>query len=219
MPNDPILASQVYDWFHGEGPPGQREKISKFLSDLNQGSYVAAALFDVQGNLRLSIFEVKPEFLPLIKKVASDAMRTQKVILSDLYQPPQSEEINMNLAIPIKLHREGKEIVVGAVVYVINPHYFLYPIIHSWPNPSKTAEAVMVRRETSGKGIIFLSEPRHWQGPHLGLRKPLTETQMPSVKAVLGEEGIVRGTDYRGVSVLAANPHHSRFSLVSHGQD
>ena len=91
------------------------------------------------------------------------------------------------------------------MVYEINPHYFLYPILHSWPNPSKTAEVVMVRRETSGKGIVFLSELRHWKGPHLGLRKSLTETQMPSVKAVLGEEGIVRGTDYRGVSVLAAN--------------
>ena len=203
--NDPNFASQVYDWFHGEGPPGQREKISKFLSDLNQGSYVSVALLDVQRNLRLSIFEVKPELLPLIKKVASDAMRTQKVILSDLYRIPQSEEISMNLAIPIKLHRNDKEIVVGAVVYEIDPHYFLYPILHSWPNPSKTAEAVMVRRETSGKGIVFLSELRHWQGPHLGLRKSITETQMPSVKAVLGEEGIVRGTDYRGVPVLAAN--------------
>ena len=203
--NDPMLASQVYDWFHGEGPPGQREKISQLLSDLNQGSYVAAALFDVRGNLRLSILEVKPEVLPSIKMIAVDAMRTQKVILSDLYRLPQGDEINMNLAIPIKLHREGKEIVVGAVVYEINPHYFLFPIIHSWPNPSKTAEAVMVRRETSGKGIVFLSEPRHWKGPHLGLRKSLAETQMPSVKAVLGEEGIVRGKDYRGVSVLAAN--------------
>jgi PAS domain S-box-containing protein len=203
--NDPNFASQVYDWFHGEGPPGQREKISKFLSDLNQGSYVSVALIDVQRNLRLSIFEVKPELLPLFKKVAADAMRTQKVLLSDLYRLPQTEEINMNLAVPIKLYRNDQDIVVGAVVFEIDPHSFLFPIIHSWPNPSKTAEAVMVRRETSGKGIVFLNEPRHWQGPHLGLRKFMTETQMVSVKAVLGEEGIVRGTDYRGVSVLAAN--------------
>lgn len=203
--DDPILAGQVYDWFHGEDRPGQREKISKLLSDLNQGAYAAAALFDVQGHLRLSIFEIKPEFLSVSKKVASDAMRTKKVILSDLYRPPQSEEINLNLAIPIKLPRNDQEIVVGAVVYEINPHYYLYPILHTWPNPSKTAEVVMVRRETSGKGIVFLSELRHWKGGPLSLRKSLTETQMPSVKAVLGEVGIVRGTDYRGVAVLAAN--------------
>ena len=203
--NDPIFASQVDAWFQGEGPPGQKEKIIKTLSDLNQGSYVAVALFDIQRNLRLSILEIKPELLPIIKKSASDAMRTQKVILSDLYRLPQSGEINMNLAIPIKLQRNNQTIVVGAVVYDINPHYYLYPILHSWPNPSETAEVVMVRRGTSGKRIIFLSELRHWQGPHLGLWKSMTETQLPSVKAVLGEEGIVRGTDYRGVPVLAAN--------------
>ncbi|HAY22359.1 MAG TPA: hypothetical protein DCY27_09365, partial [Desulfobacterales bacterium] len=51
----------------------------------------------------------------------------------------------------------------------------------------------------------FLSELRHWQGDPLSLRKPLTENQLVSVKAVSGQEGIVRGTDYRGVPVLAAN--------------
>lgn len=203
--NDPILASQVYEWFNGKGPPGQREKISQLLSDLNQGSYVSAALFDILGNLRLSILEVKPERLPSIKMIALEAMRTEKIILSDLYRVPQSEEIHMSLAIPIKLHRKEKEIVLGAVVYGIDPYYFLYPILHSWPNLSKTAEAVMVRRETPGTEIVFLSELRHWKGTPLALRKSLAETHMPSVKAVLGEVGTVRGTDYRGVSVLAAN--------------
>ena len=201
---DPLWGRQVFDWLHGEDAPGQKEKISKFLSDLNQGSYAAVALFDVQGNLRLSIFEVKPEIFPLIKKAASDAMRTQKVILSDLYRPPQGEEL-MTLAVPVKVPQNGKEIVAGAVVFEINPHNYLYPILHTWPNPSKTAEAVMVRRETSGKGIIFLSELRHWKGDPLSLRKPLTDNQLVSVKAVSGQEGIVRGTDYRGVPVLAAN--------------
>lgn len=202
--DDPVLASQVYDWFQGEGIPGQREKISKFLSDVNQGSYAAAALFDAQGHLRLSIFEIKSELLPLIKKAASDAMRTKKVLLSDLYRPPQSEEI-MTLAIPLKLLRNDEEIVAGAIVYEINPHYYLYPLLHTWPNPSKTAEVVLVRRETSGKGIVFLSELRHWKGGPLSLRKSLTETQVVSVMAAQGKEGLVRGTDYRGVPVLAAN--------------
>jgi len=37
------------------------------------------------------------------------------------------------------------------------------------------------------------------------LTKSLSESQMPCVKAVLGQEGIVGGTDYRGVPILAAN--------------
>ena len=203
--NDPVLATQVDEWFNGKGQHGQREKISQLLSDLNQGSYVSAALFDVPGDLRLLILEVKPERLPAIKTIALEAMRTGKIILSDLYRVPQSEEISMNLAIPIKLQGNDRGIVVGAVVYGIDPYYFLYPILHSWPNPSDTAEAVMVRRETASNEIVFLSELRYWKGTPLALRKSLAETQMPSVKAVLGEEGIVRGRDYRGVPVLAVN--------------
>jgi PAS domain S-box-containing protein len=203
--NDPVLAGQVYNWFNGKGQAGQKEKISQVFSDLNQGSYVAATLFDNQGNLRLSILEAEPELLPSTKMIALEAMRTGKIILSDLYRVPQSEEINLNLAIPIKLHRKDKGIVVGAVVYGIDPYYFLYPMLHAWPDPSKTAEAVLVRRETTGNEIVFLSELRHWKGTPLALRKSLAETQMPSVKAVLGEEGAVRGKDYRGAPVLAAN--------------
>jgi PAS domain S-box-containing protein len=202
--NDPVLAGQVDEWFSGKGPPRQREKISQLLSDLHRGAYVSAALFDVTGNLRLLILDVKPERLPSIKAVALEAMRTGKIILSDLYRVPQSEEISMNLAIPIKLQGNDRGIVVGAVVYGIDPYYFLYPILHSWPNISDTAEAVMVRRETASNEILFLSELRHRKGTPLAVRKSLTETQMPSVKAVLGEEGIVRGRDYRGVPVLAA---------------
>ena len=37
------------------------------------------------------------------------------------------------------------------------------------------------------------------------LQESLRETQMPSVKAALGEEGIVRGVDYRKAAVLAVN--------------
>jgi len=37
------------------------------------------------------------------------------------------------------------------------------------------------------------------------LRESLTETRMASVKAALGEEGIVRGLIYRAAAVLAAN--------------
>jgi PAS domain-containing protein len=37
----------------------------------------------------------------------------------------------------------------------------------------------------------------------LTLRYPLTETEIPAVKAALGQTGIVEGVDYRGASVLA----------------
>jgi PAS domain S-box-containing protein len=200
--NDSHLAAKVQDWFKGQGPPGQEDIISQHLASLKQGSFVAATLFDPHGQVRLSTPEVKSEPLFLIKTIALEAIRTKRIIFHDLYPVPQSNEINMSLAIPIIINHKN---VVAAVVYQIDPNYYLYPILQSLPTPSKTAELVMVRREIQSNEILFLNRLHHVQGAPLWLRKSLTETQLPSVKAVLGEEGIVRGIDYRGVPVLAAN--------------
>jgi hypothetical protein len=203
--NDPHLAAGLQDWFKGQGPPGQEDKISQQLASLKQGSFVAAALFDTHGLVRFTTPEVNSELLPLIKTIALEAIRTKRIILHDFYLVPRSNEINMSLAIPIIIKHKNNKNMVAAVVYQIDPNYFLYPILQSFPTPNKTAELVMVRRERQSNEILFLNRLHHFQGAPLGLRKSLTETQLPSVKAVLGEEGIVRGIDYRGVPVLAAN--------------
>lgn len=205
LADDPDLALQVHAWLKGQGPPGEEENIRHQLEALSRGSYLAAALLDPRGRVRLSISEIKPGLLPLIKKIAGEAIRTKKIILSDLYRVPQSGAINMSLAIPLLLRQDNKARIVGVVVYQIDPNYFLYPLLTSWPTPSKTAEMVLVRRETKDKAILFLNAPRHRPNAALELRKPLAATQLPSVKAALGEEGLVQGIDYRGVPVLAAN--------------
>ena len=202
--NDPHLAAEVEDWFKGQGPPGQQDKISQHLAGLKYGSMVAGALFDPQGRVRSSTPELRSELYPLIKPIAMEAIRTESIIFHDLYPVPQSDEINMSLAIPILVNQKNNKNVVAAVVYQIDPNYFLYPILQSLPTPSKTAELLMVRRETQSDEILFLNGLRLVQGAPLRSRKSLTETQLPSVKAALGEEGIVRGIDYRGVPVLAA---------------
>jgi PAS domain S-box-containing protein len=211
---DRRFAEEVQNWFKGNGSPEQENRVRQRMDELYRGSYVEAVLFDSQGRERLSMSKVKPDHRSLIKMVASKAMAGGKVIFTDLYFLHRSEEINMSLAIPIQVQVNDQKIVVGAVVYQIDPYYFLYPLLQSWPTPSDTGELVLVRRDPKNHEIIFLNELRHRKGAPLMLQEPLTETQRPSVKAALGEEGIVRGIDYRKVAVLAVNrtiPHSPWF--------
>ena len=203
--NDSDFADQVQNWFYGNANYVVYENIKQHLGELNQGGYVATVLFDLRGRARMSLLGVKPEPMKLMRKIALEAMRTGKIILTDLYFVHEPDEINMSLAVPIQLRRSDSTTVIGAVVYQIDPDYFLHPLLQSWPTPSKTGEFVLIRRNIENNGIIFLNELRHRKGAALVVQEPLTATQMPSVKAALGEEGIVRGIDYRKQPVLAAN--------------
>lgn len=77
----------------------------------------------------------------------------------------------------------------------------LYPLIQSWPVPSRSAEALLVRRD--GADALYLNELRHRKDTALALRVPLDRVEMPAVMAVLGKQGVAEGPDYRGIEVLA----------------
>ena len=82
-----------------------------------------------------------------------------------------------------------------------NAESLLYPLIQSWPLPSRTAETLLVRKD--GDDILFLNNLRHRPNSALSLREPLTLVDLPAVQAALGKEGMFLGKDYRGVEVLA----------------
>jgi PAS domain S-box-containing protein len=84
----------------------------------------------------------------------------------------------------------------------IDPYKYLYPLIRTWTFPSFSGETLLVRRD--GNNALFLNNLRFKADSALKLRVPLNNTQMPAVRAVLGQEGIFYGIDYRGVPVCAA---------------
>src|ERR1035438_8946554 len=85
----------------------------------------------------------------------------------------------------------------GILLLGIDPSEFLYPLIQSWPTPSRTAETLLVRRE--GDEVVYLNELRHRKDTAMQLRFPLTDRRIPAVRGALGVEGTAEGIDYRGV--------------------
>jgi PAS domain S-box-containing protein len=163
-------------------------------------------LFDAQRNVRLSVPQWDGPAGAPDQELAAEAMKTGQVFLSDLHHDPDDEAIHIDLVIPVLrpvLPSTVAASPLGALIIRINAANYLFPLMKSWPTPSRTAETLLVRRE--GNDVLFLNELRHRRGTALKLRLPTdAEKRMPAAMAVLGEVGVVEGNDYRGVPVVGA---------------
>ena len=83
-----------------------------------------------------------------------------------------------------------------------DPVDYLYPLIQTWPLPSRSGETLLVERR--GQQVLYLNELRFRQNTALKLAPPANRPSLPAAMAVRGRRGVVQGIDYRGVPVLAA---------------
>jgi PAS domain S-box-containing protein len=125
------------------------------------------------------------------------ALKDRKGVLSDFFRDPKGI-IYIDAIAPVP-DNTGQPIAI--MVLRSKAAEFLYPLIQSWPTPSKTAETLLVCRE--GDSVLFLNELRHRPNTALTLRFPLTDTTLPAAQAALGKYGRFFGRDYRGLEVLA----------------
>lgn len=187
---------------HPEAEQGRRE-IKAWLGRLQlKRNYNRVFLLDAQGNSRLSLPESSAEPLsPYVRYKALDSLHTGQVTFVDFYRNEFSGKIYLSILVPM-FDPDHAGNALGVLEIRIDPDKYLYPFIQSWPNSSATAETLLVRRE--GKGALFLNELRFKKDSALNIRIPLERTEVPAVMAALGQEGVVRGIDYRGQPVLAA---------------
>ena len=148
------------------------------------------------------------------RQAAGEALRSRQVALADLHRVSNGP-VYLSLMVPLVVRREGDRDNVPAagttpsptdrsaavLVLRINANTTLYPVVNRWPTSSRTAETLLVRRDAND--ALFLNELRFRTNTALHLRASLANTNMPAVKAVLGQKGIVDGRDYRNVPVIA----------------
>jgi signal transduction histidine kinase len=182
---------------------GTRQKIEAWIGNIQRNhNYNGIFLLDPQGKTRLSMPEISAEPLSdSLRQKALESLRTGRITFADFYRNDSGGKIFLGILTPIfDPAREGAAL--GVLMIRIDPEEYLYPFIKRWPNASSTAETLLVRRE--GDEAVFLNELRFAKNTALNLKLPLEETKNPVVMTALGQEGVVRGIDYRGRPVLAA---------------
>ena len=119
--------------------------------------YADAALVDLNGSVRIRLFEERTDAAELKRhlrgNLARQSVMANDVVLSDLSLDTRTGRPLIALTVPV--HD------LGAFILDIDPSRFLYPYLETWPGPSRTAETLLVRREEND--IVYLSKRRNEQ--------------------------------------------------------
>jgi two-component system cell cycle sensor histidine kinase/response regulator CckA len=201
---NPIVVRRVKGFLESPGPSPQlrKELVDWMASRQTHYQYESIFLLDRRGGVRLTANAAEGEIGRVVQALALDAMRAKKIVFSDLRHNEVTDRIDLDIFVPLLVHQRESTLCVGAYVLRIDPNHFLYPLIQLWPVGSRTSETLLLRRE--GDEVLFLNELRGAKNAALSLKLPLSQRQLPSGMAVQGKEGIVEGSDHRGVPVLAA---------------
>lgn len=198
-----MISHRVNDVLTGKDASHALEEISIWLASLREsGGYRKVALIKPGGAVIATVSADfgAPDDNDLVR--VKEAARKQELIFTDLHQGETPGHIHLDLIIPIRYFEGARSRCLAVVMLEIDPRTFLYPLIQSWPTPNKTAETLLIERD--GSNILYLNDLRHRKGSALNLRLPITRKNLPAGRAVLGQEAVAEGVDYRGVSVLAA---------------
>lgn len=142
--------------------------------------------------------------------VAGDArLDGDEALIADMMRRPRIEFVDLHtdadgraqygVLVPIGMAAGAPQ---GVAYLALQADSLLYPLVESWPVPTRSAETYLVRRD--GDGVRFLTPLRHRQDAVLTLVQPLDTPGLPAALAAQGTRGIIEGgRDYRGVAVLA----------------
>ncbi|HEY3307016.1 MAG TPA: sensor histidine kinase [Desulfuromonadaceae bacterium] len=198
-----MMSHRVNDYLDGKETSTALKEFRAWMTSLHDSAgYRKVILFRADGQVISSVSDdtIPPTAFQL--GMVAKAVREQGVVFSDLHRENATGTIEIDLFIPLLYFKENRSHCLAVLVFVIDPHTFLYPLIQSWPTTSESAETLLVERE--GDDVLFLNELRHKKDTALTFRRPLAEKNMAGARAVLGQEGIFAGVDYRDASVLAA---------------
>jgi PAS domain S-box-containing protein len=199
---NPIIIQAVARFL--AAPQGEltSELVTQFRSLKEHYPYHDVLLVDAGGQVLLSLGGYHGPLHEDAAQALTAAFLEKRATLTDLHAGPGDLPPHLDIVAPFYAQGGERAEPIGAVILQSEARHFLYPMLQSWPDPSLTAEILLVRRD--GDAVLFLNELRYQKDTALKLRIPLSQKDVPAVMAVLGKEGVVQGKDYRGVEVLSA---------------
>ena len=197
--NNQAIITHISEYIHGLDNYSNYLTITRWIKTLlEEPDYSMVALIDTSGKVFINVNSTKP-IAENSKRIIEKAIQSKDIVFSDLHKYNE-KNIHIDLAIPLYLNPEEHKGLTAVVFIRIDPEKYLYPMVLSWPTPSRTSEILLVRRE--GDSVLYLSDLQHKKHTAYRLRKSMTDTHILAVQAVAGITDVKEGIDYRGIKVL-----------------
>jgi signal transduction histidine kinase/PAS domain-containing protein len=199
LSQSPLFVAAVEKWLNDRNNAQLRKDILSSLElSREEFSYEAISLYspNIEHLLFVGSDSAHPNCVPseFIKKVIIQ----HYTLFTDFYFCNLHKGIHYDLVVPIQNMRNE---ILAVLLFRINLSTYFYPLIQSWPTPSKSSETFVFKKQSDG--VLYLNELRHQKNTALRFWLPITRKDLPAVQAVMGKRGIFVGKDYRGVEVLA----------------
>jgi len=170
LKNSPALPMLIYNLIHNPSDQNSPAKLKRYLESLTESyGYESYLVTDASGIVLLSFPEAADlEHVYEHAEEITKAFKTGQIVFFDFHTHAEetAEKIFLSLIIPI-FDEEITSQPLGAIILIINPEDYLYPLITNWPVPSNTAETLLIRPENDH--ILFLNPLRFNPGAALSL--------------------------------------------------
>jgi signal transduction histidine kinase len=193
-----IFTEHVIRYFKDQNDLDAKKRILMWMEKaLISYDYNGIFLIDTQFTKRIVIPEKNERIKALVSQNNYDSLKSGRVVFEDFYRDDTLQKIFLKIFVPVL---DDKKKITGIVELRIDPQVYIYPLINKWPLPSKTSETMIARRE--GNDAVFLNQLKIKENITLNFRVPLVRKDELTVRAVMGETGIVTGVDYNGEEVI-----------------
>ncbi|MFQ5661462.1 MAG: PAS domain S-box protein [Gammaproteobacteria bacterium] len=203
LANDTLLINALYSLkTHGSG--AETELIRQRLQEVKQvHGYQSVAFVNTEAEVLLSSLQ-SASLSTREKDLVDEAISLERIIFSDLHRQniPGRDMIGFDIVIPLKKRVREQTRIFGAIFIRADAEQLIFPLIQTWPYPSRSAESLLVRQDDDQ--VVFLNDLRFHKNAALILKYPITEENLPGAVALRSFEGVMSGNDYRGVEVIAS---------------
>ncbi|MCX6122489.1 MAG: PAS domain S-box protein [Ignavibacteriales bacterium] len=201
--NNAAIARQVEIYFKTPEKTSPKQDLFKFMKSFqDHAGYRSILLLDAKRNVRLSVSNHDDSVCSYGHTIFKEVLLYRQITFSDLHCSKSVPYVHIDLIVPIFSPDRSDSTIIGTLLLRIDPQVVLFPLIKTWPTPSRTSETLLL--EQVGDSVVYLNELRHRKNTTLTLRMPISNEQLPASMAARGIERNVEGKDYRSVPVLAA---------------